>query len=170
INSAKVGVSASVINTGNGFQLVMTSEKTGKDNAIEISVVDDDGTSTDASGLSQLAFNADAQSLAEKVEATDAVFTINGVEIKRSTNTIDDAINGLTFNLTDTVTSPATVKVGQDADAIAGRVQDFVDKFNEIQKIINEVGKYKPGGESGSLAGNSAVRAIYNQSRAVLGS
>ncbi len=170
INGAKLGISASVINTGNGYQLVMNTENTGADNAIEISVEDDDGSHLDTNGLSRLAFNAYAQNLDEKIEAQDAEFAINGITIKRASNTVSDVIEGLTFTLTDEVTAPATIKVGQDADAVAQRVQDFIDKFNEIQTIINEVGKYKPGGESGSLAGNSAVRAIYSQSRAILGS
>lgn len=41
INEANAGVSAGVIDTGNGFQLVLSADETGEANAVNISVTED---------------------------------------------------------------------------------------------------------------------------------
>lgn len=169
INSAKVGVTASIVNTGNGYQLVLSSENTGTANAIEITVDDNDGDDLDGNGLSQLAFNSQAKNLNEVMAAEDAIFSVNGISVTRSSNTISDLIDGVTFTLSAETSSPATIKIARDTEAVAGRVQEFVDKYNELQKIINEVTVYNPGGDSGSLVGHSGVRTIQSQMRALLG-
>ncbi|MDX5298371.1 MAG: flagellar filament capping protein FliD, partial [Gammaproteobacteria bacterium] len=165
INSSKIGVSASVVDTGSGFRLVMSSEKSGAANAIEISVLDDDANSLDTSGLSQLAFNASAMNLTETVEAKDATFTVNGVSVSRSTNTVSDVIEGVTLNLTaKTSGSPVTLKVAQDTAGVADRVEEFVNKFNEFQALVAEMTKFDPASkEGGVFLGDAAVRTINNQ-------
>ncbi len=171
INNAKMGVSASVINTGSGFQLIMTAEKTGAVNGIEIGIQDNDGDSTDGNGLSRLAYDATTKNLNQMIAAEDAQFSINGISVTRSSNSVSDLIEGLTFNLTAETTSPAIVKVARDTDLVAERVQEFVDKFNELQELINEVTAFNPGGGAGgTLVGNSSVRQISAQSKAILGS
>lgn len=54
------GLFASIITDDNGQNLVLTSKEVGIDNAISISVSDDDGDNTDAAGLSAFAFAADS--------------------------------------------------------------------------------------------------------------
>src|SRR5690606_35883698 len=171
INNSKMGVSASVINTGSGFQLVMTAEKTGTANGIAISIQDNDGDSTDTNGLSRLAYDGTTNNLSQMVAAEDAQFSINGISVTRSSNSVSDLIDGLTFDLTAETSSPAIVKVARDTDLVAERVQGFVDKYNELQELLNEVTAFDPGGGAGgSLVGNSSVRAISSQSKSILGS
>ena len=170
INDEDMGVNASVIFTGSDYQLVLSSENTGVDNAISISVTDNDGNDTDTSGLSQFVFNGTTQNLTESVAAEDAVFSVNGVGITRSSNSVDDAIEGVTLNLTgETSGSPATLTIGVDSTAVADRVEDFVEKFNSFQEIINEVTDFNTDtGLSGTLTGNAAVRSINNQVRSII--
>ena len=54
------GLFASIITDDDGQHLVLTSKEVGIDNAISISVADDDGNNTDAAGLSAFAFSADS--------------------------------------------------------------------------------------------------------------
>ena len=123
INDSDAGVSAGVIDTGNGFQLVLSADETGTANAVSISVSGDTGgTDTDNQGLSRFAFNTgmDADSgLQETIAASDAVMEINGVEVTRSTNSFENVIDGLTFDITETGSS--TIKVQQDLGAEIGR-------------------------------------------------
>lgn len=168
INEAGIGVSAGVVDTGDGFRLVVSSEETGTANEISISVTDDDGNNTDTAGLSQFAYDGTANNLTQTVAAKDAVVQINGIQITRSNNTIDNAIDGLTFDLkTEGVTSE--VKVTQDLDKVAGRVQEFVDKFNGLQSTIKQLSGFNAETGQGSLlTGDSTIRGIQSQLRNVL--
>ncbi|WP_288367639.1 flagellar filament capping protein FliD [uncultured Marinobacter sp.] len=171
INDSDAGVSAGVIDTGNGFQLVLSADETGTANAVSISVSGDTGgTDTDNQGLSRFAFNTgmDADSgLQETIAASDAVMEINGVEVTRSTNSFENVIDGLTFDITETGSS--TIKVQQDLGAVADRVQGFVDKFNSLQSTIDSLAGFNAEAGVGSLlTGDSTVRSIQNQLRQVL--
>ncbi|TGN39909.1 flagellar filament capping protein FliD [Marinobacter confluentis] len=168
INEANAGVSAGVIDTGNGFRLTLSADQTGTANAVKITATEEAG----AEGLARFAFDP-ADPLAnpgmeQTITAADAVMTINGVEITRSTNTVENVVEGLTFNLTET--GKSTVKVEQDTAAVAERVKAFVDKFNELQSTITELSSYNSETGQGSiLTGDATVRNIQNQLKRVLG-
>jgi len=171
INDSDAGVSAGVIDTGNGFQLVLSADETGTANTVSISVSGDTGgTDTDNQGLSRFAFNSgmDVDSgLQETIAASDAVMNINGVEVTRSTNNFENVIDGLTFDIGATGTS--IIKVEQDLGAVADRVKSFVDKFNGFQSTIDSLAGFNAEAGVGSLlTGDSTVRAIQNQLRQVL--
>ncbi|WP_328185545.1 flagellar filament capping protein FliD [Marinobacter sp. OP 3.4] len=171
INESDAGVSAGVIDTGSGYQLVLSADDTGTANAVSISVSDDNGgTNTDNQGLSRFAFNSgmDADAgLTETIAASDAVMSINGIEVTRSTNTFENVIDGLTFDIKAEGTS--TIKVDQDLDAVADRVQGFVDKFNGLQSTIDSLAGFNAEAGTGSLlTGDSTVRNIQNQLRQIL--
>jgi len=154
INDANAGVSASIINTGNGYRLVMSSDETGSANEINMS--------TDAAGGSDLAnFLAGAE---ETTAAQDAVLTVNGISVTKGSNTIDDVVDGVTFDITGE--GKSTVEVAQDTKAVADRVQEFVDKFNAVQDTISQLTSYNVDEQQGSiLTGDSTVRNVENQLR-----
>lgn len=169
INEANVGASAGIIDTGNGYRLVMSSDNTGVDNAISISVNDSDGDNTDTAGLSQFAFDGTTNNLTETVQAKDAVVQVNGISISRPTNSIENLIDGVSLEVTqEGVTS--TVKVTQDLGKVADRVGSFVEKFNALQQTIKGLSGYdEESGQGGILSGDSAIRGIENQMRQILG-
>ncbi|WP_273210101.1 flagellar filament capping protein FliD [Marinobacter subterrani] len=171
INESDAGVSAGVIDTGNGFQLVLSADETGTANAVSISVTGDNGgTDTDNLGLSRFAFNSGMDAgagLTETIAAADAVMEINGVPVTRSTNNFENVIDGLTFDIQ--ATGESTVKVEQDFGAVADRVQGFVDKFNALQSTIDSLAGFNAEAGVGSLlTGDSTVRGIQNQLRGIL--
>ncbi|PAV27387.1 flagellar cap protein FliD [Tamilnaduibacter salinus] len=162
INDADAGVSAGVIDTGDGYRLVMSSDDTGTANAAKISVTDTgDGNNTDASGLSRFAFNDTTQNLEETVTAKDAKMSVNGIEVTRSTNTVEGVVDGLSFTLNDT--GQSQVEVSQDTQAVADKVQAFVDKFNTLKSTISELTSFSPEAGGSLLTGDSTVRNIENQ-------
>lgn len=171
INESDAGVSAGVIDTGSGYQLVLSADETGTANAVSISVTGDTGgTNTDNEGLSRFAFNTGLDTgagLQETIAASDAVMKVNGVEVTRSTNTFENVIDGLTFDIKAEGTS--TIKVSQDLGAVADRVQGFVDKFNALQSTIDSLAGFNAEAGVGSLlTGDSTVRGIQNQLRSIL--
>ncbi|MBQ0831263.1 flagellar filament capping protein FliD [Marinobacter sp.] len=170
INDAGVGVSAGVIDTGSGFQLVLSADETGTANTVSITANDSDGNNLDGVGLSRFAFNADMEigaGFSETIAATDAVMKINGIEVTRSSNSFENVIDGLSFSIKDIGTS--TVKVSQDVGAVTDRVQGFVDKFNALQSTIDSLAGFNTEAGVGSLlTGDSTVRALQGQLRQVL--
>ena len=171
INESDAGVSAGVIDTGDGYQLVLSADETGTANAVSISVAGDNGgTDTDNQGLSRFAFNDGMNAgagLEQTIAASDAVMKINGVQVTRSTNTFENVIDGLTFDVKAEGTS--TIKVSQDFGAVADRVQGFVDKFNALQSTIDSLAGFNSEAGTGSLlTGDSTVRNIQSQLRNIL--
>jgi flagellar hook-associated protein 2 len=170
INDAGVGVSAGVIDTGNGFQLVLSADETGTANAMSITAADSDNA--DGADLSRFAFDASMEAGAgtgfrESIVATDAVMSINGIDVTRSTNSFENVIDGLSFDIKDIGIS--TVKVSQDVGAVTDRVQSFVDKFNALQSTIDGLAGFNSEAGVGSvLTGDSTVRALQNELRQVL--
>ncbi|WP_156504220.1 flagellar filament capping protein FliD, partial [Oleiphilus sp. HI0066] len=140
-----LGASATVINNGSGYQLVITSSETGVAKAIEINVTDSDGNNIDGTGLSQLSYTTGAQNLIQNQAATDASFNFNGIAITRTSNTVDDLVEGLTIELKGTNTgSPASLTVERDDDVVVEKVQEFVDKYNALRALIVENSQIDP--------------------------
>lgn len=167
INEANAGVSAGIVDTGSGFRLVLSSEETGVENAIQISVADADGNSADGAGLSQFVFDGTTSNMEETVAAKDAMMDINGIQISRPSNTVEGVIDGVSFDVKSVGTS--TVKVEQDSEAVAARVQEFVDKFNGLQDVIKKFSGFnEAAGQGGILNGDSTVRGIQNELRRML--
>ncbi|XKH01318.1 flagellar filament capping protein FliD [Marinobacter nauticus] len=164
INDAGAGVSAGIVDTGSGYRLVLSSDESGTANEITMSVADDDGNNTDTSGLSQFVFDGTTSNMEETVSAKDAILDVNGITVTRSTNTIENVVDGVTFNVSSTGTS--TVKVESDPGAVADKVQGFVDKFNALQDQIKSVAGYDSTSEKGGiLTGDATVRAIQTDLR-----
>ncbi|MCB0321585.1 MAG: flagellar filament capping protein FliD, partial [Bdellovibrionales bacterium] len=71
-------------------------------------------------------------------QATNLVFSLAGVAgtITRSSNTVTDVIQGVSFTAQDIGT--ASITVGTDSGTTEGLIQDFVDKYNEIIEFIKE--------------------------------
>jgi flagellar hook-associated protein 2 len=109
--------------------------------------------------------------LTQYAAGANANFSINGLSVSSSTNTVTDVIDGVTLNLLSATTSAITLEVKTDNDAIVGDVQAFVDKYNAYAVLLNDYTKYDAAtGTSGILQGDSLARSVMAQIRAELGS
>ncbi len=168
INNADIAVSASVINDGTGYRLLISSTSTGDENGLEITVDDDDGNDTDASGLSQLLFTTATKNLSTTVSGADAQLTIDGLAIISASNTITDAIEGVTLNLADTGLAKLTVELDKATTKTA--IEGFVNGFNTLMGTINSVSSFNvETQEAGILLGDVTLRGIETQLRQILG-
>ena len=107
INASNSSVSATIVNDGTSNHLVITSKDSGEVNTLKITVADDDGNHTDTVGLSQLAYDPTAtagsgKNLTELQAAKNAILDIDGITVVKASNTITDAISGVTLNLLTT--------------------------------------------------------------------
>jgi flagellar hook-associated protein 2 len=167
INDNDFGVQAAIVNDGSGYRLTLTSENSGAANSMEITVTDDgDSNNNDNAGLSQLAFNASAQtSMLQTVQAQDAALKINGLDITRETNTVTGAIDGVTLNLLkDDVGNIVSVNVTESSESLSTGIQEFVEGFNGLTNTIKTLTSYNSETqEAGILIGDATVRSISNQ-------
>ena len=162
INQAGAGVSAQLLDTGvegaaDRYKIVLTGQ-TGASNSFTVS--------TDAADSSGLNFTTPAGQ-----EAADAAVTVNGVAISRSTNTIDDVIPGMTFDLLGPTTGAVAVQLNRDSSGVKEKVQSLVTAYNNM---VSDFGILTgPASEdeediySGSLRGDSTVRSVLSQIRQV---
>lgn len=170
INAGDYGISASIVNDGTGYRLLLTSE-TGAKNSMEITVDDDDGLDADLSGLSTFAFNNSATNATQTIAAADAQLVINGLSVSSTTNTLTEAIPGVTLNLTGSDPGNAkTLTVTKDTGSVKADIQALVDAYNDFNESVQKLTAYvSPGSEdNGVLLGDVTVRSIQSQIRATM--
>jgi flagellar hook-associated protein 2 len=150
INNANVGVSASVLFDGSKYRLMVSSKATGTANAATFV---ETGT---ALGLSTAA-NI-------KIPAKDANVTIDGVDVTRSTNVIDDAIPGVTItaNSAQLATDPdSSVTVANDTSGLTDKLNSFVTAFNSVAGAVSAQLTYNASATTQSaLFGDSTLRGL----------
>ncbi len=171
INAANIGVSATLVNDGSNtpYRLSLTVNATGASNSLKISVADAaPGTSTALSTL----LNQDpagSQALTQTVAAQNAEFTLDGIAISKPSNTVSDAIAGVTLNLASISASPTNVSIAPNTAAVVSAVNSFVTAYNTINSTLTDAAAYnKTTGAAASLNGESTVRGITKQIRSVL--
>jgi len=153
INSAMGGqVNVTLLNTGaatDPYRLILKTTETGANQAMSFSF------SNNNDFLDLTATSASLQ------DAQDAIINVDGVDITRSSNTISDAISGVTLTLNSVSTSTNHLSITQDNEGIADKVQAFVDQYNELTTKLSNVTKYDPETkETGVFQGDSTIEGI----------
>ena len=173
INAANIGISANIINDGtSGNHLVITSNDTGETNALRITVADSDGSNTTASGLSNLAYDPvnsiNNMTVPSGGAAQNASLKIDGINISKASNTITDAIQGVTLNLTNVSSTATKLTVAQDSSATQTALQSFVTAYNTVNKAITDLSKYDLSTKKAAvLYGDSSLTTLKSQMRGV---
>lgn len=169
INKAAAGVTASIVYNGSGYQLVLNSSDTGAKNSLQISVSDTgDSNNADASGLSALVFNQNATNLSQNQAAQDAQLSINGLVVTSETNTVKEALKGVSINLLQAQAGKTiTLDVSQSDTDISSAINNFVGKFNDLVKNVSASASYDSVNKTaGVLLGESAVLSTMSRLRA----
>lgn len=183
INSADSDVRATVINDGNGYRLVLSSKLTGASNRITVKVDEDNNgvfeepSETDLTGLSKLAFNPTYDSdgnvtggisnMAQSQAAVDAVLKIDGLEITRPSNEINDLIPGVKLEIKkgDSFSSTIVLTVTEDSEKLKAKLNSFVSAYNQL---VNTIKNLKGSNEKkGALSEDSVLMSLENSLRSI---
>lgn len=164
INSATDQVVASIVQIGTNYRLMLTSAQTGVENSLSIAVSDTtDASDTDSSGLSQLAYSATASNLTQTAAAVDASFSVNGLSLTSSTNTISTVIPGATVELVNTTSSPVSLRFSADTGAVTSAIEEFISKYNSYITEARQLVRFNSvTGEAGLLQGDATARSTIN--------
>ena len=92
----------------------------------------------------------------------DAAFTMNGVSFQRSSNTVNDTISGLTFELKKTSASAVTLEIERDTEKSRSNFDDFVKAYNDLNTDIRN--KTFINGETGTRGPLRELRSIRDLS------
>lgn len=151
INADKeAGVTASIVNDGTGYRLALSSKETGQDASLE-----------GFSGLASLTMDAATQRSGQ-----DAELNVNGIAITSKTNRVEEAIQGVTLDLTAASGSSVTLVIERDEESLRGAIDEFVKNYNEMKSTVGRMTAYNGEGEtSGELIGDRTVRTIEDRLR-----
>ena len=94
----------------------------------------------------------------------DAEFTLNGILVTRSSNDVDDALEGLSFTLMATQSeaeAPVTLTISRNQSSIKEQIENFVNSYNESMKYLNEKSKVDTTTYTrGALTGNATYMGL----------
>ncbi|MEX0773135.1 MAG: flagellar filament capping protein FliD [Balneolales bacterium] len=152
-----LGVSASRIQVSDTESaLSIKSEETGLVNKITIdNFQDDNGESLDLENtLSLISRFADNE--------LDAEFMIDGVSMTRSSNRIENAVDGLTFDIIGETTGEEGISVTRDTSSGRDAIESFIKSFNELNSELRE--NTRINAETGEMGILNRERSLRNLS------
>lgn len=150
----QTGVQASVISgnaDGSDAHLVLTSTKTGSAGGFTVA----DASGTSPSLVAMLGLGAPA------VAAQDAMLTVDGVAVTRTSNTVADAIGGVTLSLG--AVGDSTVALARQPDKAQAAAQAFVDAYNKIQQFVQQQNTIQSDGTWPPLHNDPSLRDARTQ-------
>lgn len=151
INSAGIGVSASVITDSSGSRLSIVSGTSGAAGQLTIT-----GSISGAESGS-ITFQAGQT-------GQDASLTIDGVSITSPSNTVTDAIPGVTFQLLGASTgTPIQVEITNNTSDIDTAMSSFVSAYNTVIGDINTQEGNDSSGKPEPLYGSPTLALIQSQ-------
>ena len=155
INGADLGVTAQLINTGSGFNVVLTGE-TGATQSFTLG--SDDGS---GNAVADVGFTNHLQT------AADANFKVNGLTVTRSTNSISDVIDGVTLDLYTNTTGAARLDLNRETTGIKDNLKGLVTAYNDFEATLKILGDAGSEVEEfgGALAGESLLQTVRTQVR-----
>jgi flagellar hook-associated protein 2 len=176
------GVTATVINGTDGAHLVLRSSSTGQSNAIGVGVslasgstdnglsklaVKSSNTTTDSGGNTVSApTSIDDNTKANWTQTTpgqDASLNVAGTTVTSPSNTIDNAISGVSMTITSASVSPTaqTLTVSQDVTGQKNAIDAFVTAYNNFITTAASLTSYdSTASTQGALLGDSMMNTI----------
>ena len=154
INDSDAAVTASIVDSGvagpSRYKLILSSDETG--------AAESGGTTlslTRAGGSTALLDSG------VSMAAQNAHFWVNGIELTRSSNTVSDAVEGMTFTLKSggqtSASTATTLTVATDKEGITKALQDVVSKYNSVLKL------YKDNSQGATYAKNASATSASSE-------
>ena len=154
------GLSANILTDSNGSRLVVTSSTTG---------VGSDITFKGSSGL-------DTGATVVGSAPQNAIYNLDGSPQESKSNTLPDAISGVSITLTGVsgTDAPSTIKVSANSATLKSAVKGFTDTYSALVKAVNAETQVTTNADGsvtpGPLTGDSSVRSMMASIRNVMNS
>jgi flagellar hook-associated protein 2 len=149
INQAGIGVAASVISDASGSRLSLISQTSGSAGQITI----------DSNGLTDTTTGA-ALSLTAGQSGQDALLNIDGVPITSGSNTLTNAISGVTLQLLGTSAAPVQLQIDNDTGSVTSAVTTFVKDYNAVVSALSAQEGKDASGNAQPLFGSPLISSL----------
>ncbi|MFY9935490.1 MAG: flagellar filament capping protein FliD [Silvibacterium sp.] len=157
INSGNYGVTANVITTSSGQLLSLVSNTSGADGDVTVS-----GSLTDETTSSAISFT-------QGQSGQDAQLTVDGVSVTSASNTVTNAIQGVTIQLLSAAPSTdVQVEITNDSSDVESAVSSFVSAYNTVIGDLNTQEGNDSSGNPEPLYGNPAIATIQENLQSAL--
>ncbi len=158
INNADVGVTANVITDAGGQRLSLSSNKSGAE-----------GGFTVASALTDATTPSTTIGFTQAQPGSDASFTVDGISETNSSNTVANAIPGVTFQLLAAApTSPVQIEITNNNSSVESAVNSFVTNYNQVMSDINTQEGNDSSGNPEPLYGSPNLAMLQSQLQSAL--
>jgi len=165
VNAAGKGITAQLINTGdptNPFKIMFTGQ-TGLNNDFQL---------TGLELYAPLELPNNQRGLSVVQSAQNALLNVDGVNITSTTNKVEGAINGTTFDLFSLTTAnePASLDFVRDTSSIKPKIDALVKAYNDATSMLGVVSDPKSTVETygATLVGNSLIGTVRSQMRSLI--
>lgn len=168
--SKESGIQAKIVDN----RIIMTDSNMGERTmTFDGKVTNEEGITTDTGIVEALGFGADDLNRVVKT-GQSAELTIDGIKVTRDTNTITNAVDGLTIELKGVTeaSKPVTIEIKEDTDTSVKAFESFVEQYNSTLNFISDqldVGN--PSAENnktGALAGDSSLIRLQSSLRSLM--
>ncbi|HWZ51319.1 MAG TPA: flagellar filament capping protein FliD [Granulicella sp.] len=154
INTAGIGVTANVSSNASGSFLTLVSGTSGAAGNLTIT-----GNLTDTSK------SGSAVTATQAIPGKDASLTVDGVAVTSPSNTVSNAIAGVTFQLLNTSATGTSVQVQitNNTSAVTSSVETFVTAYNAVMQDLTAQQTSSTTGTAPPLLGNSSIALLQQQ-------
>lgn len=135
LNETSSDLRLSIQSAGTGFTNRITlADAGGKDDLLTTLDINDDHASYDSGGGGMVY----AVGTNEKDSELNSRFMLDGVTMYRDSNTVTDALEGITLNLKQAGGSESSFSVDTDTETVTDKISAFIEKFNAAQDFLKE--------------------------------
>ncbi|MFT8824267.1 MAG: flagellar filament capping protein FliD [Liquorilactobacillus mali] len=177
-DSSSTSVDISISDTDSLDDVVDKINEQTKTSGVKASLIDNHLVLTEqTAGAKTLSVSADSDSVLSSLgmssDATttttgqSAKFELDGVSIERNTNSVSDAIDGVTINLSKVSSDAVTLSLTNDTSKAVSAVSTLVSQYNSLMSLINDdldVGDPSSSDNTqGALVGDSELTRLQSQ-------
>ena len=153
INAGDYGVTATVVAGSSGSQLALLSDTSGASGAVTI----------DATNLTDSTTSASV-TISQQQQGQDANFSVDGVAMTNSSNTVTTGIPGVTMQLLEASPNESVqVEITADTSQVESAVSSFVSAYNTVVGDLNTQEGNDSSGNPEPLYGNPNLAMIQEQ-------
>ena len=157
-NDGTKDVLASIIYDGSNYMLMLKSES-GASNEMKV---------TDSHSTPAYAYDTtDGAQLTQRVAGVNSAFTVDGISMSRTSNSVDDLFDGFTLDLKKTSSSAVRISSSVDLEGVSDLLSGYVDTYNQVILNLTAMGANDPVDpeNDGVLIGDSTLREIRSELR-----
>ncbi len=158
INDLKKGVTAAIINDGQGFRLSLTADKSGAANELLVQLQG-----------STFQFQEISRAQDAILQFGDAQASSGGILVTSANNTFNEVVAGLNLTIAGASTTPVTITVSENDEPLVTAANDFVKSYNALRKELDELTDFNAEDLTTGLlfATNETLRVDSELGRAV---